>query len=59
MRAAKRLKVITAYDERFREIGAIAGKSIQIYAAIHDSDYCAYHDIPTDSSPAWAEITSH
>ena len=56
MNAAKRLQIITAYDERFQEIGAIAEKSIRIYAGVHDADYHIYHDIPAERPPAWAKI---
>jgi len=51
-----RLKIITAFDQGFAEIGALAAKSIAHYAVAHDYDYQIFRDVNVGRPPAWAKV---
>ncbi len=51
-----RLKIITAFDQAFAEIGAIAAGSIAQYAAARGYDHQIFRDVNVGRPPAWAKI---
>ena len=51
-----RLKIITAFDEGFADLGAISAKSIAHYAVAHDYDYEIFRDVNVGRPPAWAKV---
>jgi hypothetical protein len=51
-----KLKIITAFDQGFAQIGAIAAASIARYASVHEFDYEIFRDVSVGRPPAWAKI---
>ena len=51
-----RLKIITAFDRGFAQIGALAAKSIAQYAAAHGYNYEVFRDIDVGRPPAWSKV---
>jgi hypothetical protein len=51
-----RLKIITAFDQAFAQIGEIAAKSIAHYAVAHGYDYEFFRDVNVGRPPAWAKV---
>jgi hypothetical protein len=51
-----RLKIITAFDRAFDQIGELAAKSIAQYAAARGYDYEIFRDVKVGRPPAWAKI---
>jgi hypothetical protein len=51
-----RLKIITAFDQAFAEIGAISARSIAQYAAAHGYDHEIFTDVNVGRPPAWAKV---
>lgn len=54
--AARHLKILSAYDDNFSEIGAISEKSIRLYATLHNADFEVRRNFQTGRPPAWAKI---
>jgi hypothetical protein len=52
----RKLKIITAYDDAFKQIGDVASRSIRIYASIFGFDHQTYFNTKLDRPPAWAKI---
>jgi hypothetical protein len=53
---ARRLKILSAYDDNFSEIGAISEKSIRLYAMLHNADFEVRRNFPIGRPPAWAKV---
>ena len=50
------LKLITAYDHNFEEIGNISSKTMKIYTTIHGFSFETYREIDKNRPPAWSKI---
>lgn len=51
-----KLKIITAYDDNYKQIGDLSAKSIRLYAACHGYDYEIFPLAPIDRPPAWQKV---
>jgi hypothetical protein len=51
-----RIKIISAYNEAFEDVGSISAKSIALYAIAHNMDYEIFKLENFDRPPAWSKI---
>ncbi len=51
-----RLKIISAYDENFSEVGKFSEKSIKIFSAARGCDFEIYRSLDPSRPPAWSKI---
>lgn len=54
--AVRRLKILSAYDDSFREMGEISETSIRLYSAIQNADFEVRRNVQIGRPPAWAKI---